>query len=97
MRSIDNAFYHSKTWARCRKAYAKSVGGLCENCKARGILKAGEIVHHKIPLTPERMGNEALMYGFENLELLCFECHNRIHKSKGRYVFDAEGNIISTE
>ena len=45
MRRIDNGFYQSKTWERCRNAYYKKAGGLCERCLSVGIVKAGVIVH----------------------------------------------------
>lgn len=98
MRSIDNKFYHSKTWEKCRNAYAQSVGGLCEDCLAKGIITAGVIVHHKIPLTPERMTDESIMYGFDNLRLLCLECHNKTHsKKRYRFTVDAQGRVTIIE
>lgn len=97
MRSIESEFYKSGAWQRCRRAYIKKVGGVCERCRALGLLTPGKIVHHRIPLTPERMADDSLLYGFDNLELLCADCHNKEHKSDRRYAFDAEGNIIYRE
>ena len=95
MRSIDNKFYKSKAWEACREAYAKKAGGLCEDCLEKGIYTPGVIVHHKIPLTPERMTDESLMYGFDNLRLLCIECHNKIHfkRKADRYDVDEMGRV----
>ena len=45
------AFYNSGDWDRVRKAYARSRGGLCELCLAKGIVHAGTVVHHRIPIT----------------------------------------------
>ena len=76
----------------------QSVGGLCEDCLAKGIITPGVIVHHKTPLTPERMTDERLMYGFDNLRLLCVECHNKVHSNKRyRYVVDDKGRVTITE
>ena len=46
-------FYSSDAWKQTRRAYRKSVGGLCERCRDRGEIRAGEIVHHIRHLTPE--------------------------------------------
>ena len=57
MKSFAKAFYKSKAWKECRAAYARRAGGLCERCLANGIYKAGEIVHHKIEITPENIND----------------------------------------
>lgn len=94
MKRLDNGFYQSKAWARCREAYIKSVGGLCETCKAKGIYRAGKIVHHKIHLTEENYTDPSIAYGFNNLVLVCHQCHEEIHKGKKRFFFDANGKIF---
>ena len=80
VRSIDRKFYESKTWRDCQAAYMKKAGYLCERCKARGIYEPARIVHHKVHLNNGNLGNPELMYGFDNLEALCLECHNKEHK-----------------
>ena len=55
MREFAKEFYKSKAWQRCRNGYAASMGGLCEDCLARGLYQPGEIVHHMIELTPENI------------------------------------------
>ena len=76
--------YRSAAWARCRTAYAKSVGGLCERCLARGLVSPGEEVHHKIKLTPENVDDPRIALNWENLELLCKACHIAEHRRKDR-------------
>lgn len=79
-------FYSSKAWQDCRNEYAKRRHYLCENCLRKGIYKPGEIVHHKIELDPINIENPEIALNFDNLELLCRECHaNRHEMSGGRW------------
>lgn len=94
MRRLDNGFYQSKAWEKCRRAYIKSVGGLCEKCKSMGIYSAGVIVHHIEPLTEENYMDESISLNPDNLMLLCRSCHEQIHKSKVRYYFNSDGDIV---
>jgi len=94
------AFYKSATWEHCRKSYMKYKGGLCERCLANGIISAGVIVHHKKYITPENISNPMITTDFNNLELLCIDCHNNEHhhgkKSKRfqkRFLVDENGGV----
>lgn len=49
----------------------------------RGIYKPGEIVHHKIELDPVTIERPEVALNFDNLELLCRECHARRHELSG--------------
>lgn len=98
-----NGFYVSKAWRRTRDAFFATKCGRCERCMEEvrtGVRKIediqpGLIVHHKVELTPDNIGDPAIALSFDNLELLCEEHHNRQHKAKPkRYSFDAKGNII---
>ena len=89
------AFYVTWTWRKCRAAFAKSKGNLCERCLKRGIYKPGAIVHHKINLTPETIKDPNVALSFDNLELLCRDCHALAHKPDKRYKVDELGRIIS--
>ena len=91
-------FYKSYAWQQCRDAYAKSVGGLCERCLQRGLYTPGEIVHHKIHLTPGNITDPKITTSFDNLCLLCRTCHEEIHKrprSFMRYTIDKDGRVIT--
>lgn len=93
-------FYRSKIWTKTRDSYAQSVGELCERCLASGIYTPGKIVHHKIHLNDAGLRDPAIALSFDNLELLCQDCHNKEHHSTKpgrRYEFDANGNLIKTE
>lgn len=90
------AFYKSAAWEKCRAGYISYVGGLCERCLAKGYYNAGVIVHHKIHLTPDNIEIPEITLSYNNLELLCLECHNREHfkgKFERRYIVDALGHI----
>ena len=65
-----------------------------EVCKAKGIYTAGEIVHHKIHLTPQNISNPDVSLAWDNLQLLCRECHAEAHtQSERRYSVDELGRV----
>lgn len=94
MRSIDNDFYRSVEWERCREAYLQKVNHFCERCKAKGIYEPAKIVHHKIYLNKENVTDPSVSLNFDNLEALCQDCHNQEHfKQERRYQIDEDGNL----
>lgn len=112
MRSIDSSFYKTTRWKQTRKMYALSKYCICERC-GKPIYLSGVndylpkekrlkgIVHHKEYLNETNYMNDEIAYGFDNLELLCFNCHQTEHFStdilrKG-YTFDEEGNLVSSK
>lgn len=95
MKDFAKEFYNSPAWKRTRESYRQYRGGLCEVCYADGIVKAGEIVHHKIELTPENITNVDIALGFDNLQLVCRECHAKAHdRRQRRYKLDELGRVI---
>ena len=94
MTDEQKKFYKSNEWERCRQAYISSVGGLCERCRANGVINPGYIVHHKEYITPENFTDPAVSLSFDNLEYVCLQCHNQIHfKRKRRYEVRADGSV----
>lgn len=89
-------FYKSKAWQDCRQAYIIYRYGLCERCG-----RPGDIVHHKIHLNPSNINDPSITLNFDNLELLCQDCHNRAHSTKMPVavglMFDEDGNLIQAE
>lgn len=79
MNGFARSFYMSNEWITCRRAYAKSMGHLCERCAAAGFAVPGTEVHHKIRLTPENISDPAISLSWDNLELLCKDCHLKEH------------------
>lgn len=98
MRSVDQTFYHTQEWKKCRESYAKSKKYLCENCLVNGRYTPGVIVHHIKPLNRQNIHNPEISLAFANLQLLCRKCHNQEHSSKKkgiRYEIDeATGAVI---
>ena len=80
MKEYAKAFYKSQAWKKCRAAYAKSRGGLCERCLAKGLYNPGRIVHHKIYISPENIGDPDVTLNWNNLELVCRACHDEEHE-----------------
>ena len=96
-KSYAKQFYSSKAWQDCRNGYARSVSYLCENCLRRGVYRLGEIVHHRIEIDPVTINNPEVALNWNNLELLCRECHAEAHdgrKKDRRYIIGADGKII---
>ena len=94
MKPYAEKFYSSKAWQRCRRDYKKYAGGLCERCLAKGIIKTGEIVHHRIYINNQNITDPKILLEFDNLELLCRECHQEEHTiKKRRYRVDELGRI----
>lgn len=97
-REFATSFYSSVVWQACRAAYLEHVGGLCEDCLARGIYTPAEIVHHITPLTPENIKDAHVALGFDNLRALCRECHARAHGAKQkRFTLDELGRVSPRE
>lgn len=95
MQDYAKQFYRSKVWQHCRDGYARSVGGLCEECLRRGLYHAGEIVHHKQPITPANIHDPAITLSWDNLELVCRDCHSALHRHRQRrYRVDKLGRVI---
>lgn len=91
-------FYKSKVWQGCRAAYMKKVGGLCERCLKKGLIVPAVVVHHRIRLTQDTVNDPKISTNFENLEALCWSCHEKEHKGKQRrYQTDAQGHVVGID
>lgn len=98
MKDFTERFYNHAPWMKLRDSYIADRmaidGGMCERCRE----KLGYIVHHKIELTPENIGNPEISLNKDLLEYVCLECHNREHDvfqpAERRVLFDDDGNVI---
>ena len=89
------SFYGTQAWKACRDAYRKQARGLCELCLKEGRFTAGEIVHHKTPLTAETVNNPDIALNFDNLMLVCRDHHAQLHDAKERrFKIDELGHVI---
>jgi 5-methylcytosine-specific restriction protein A len=96
-KEFSKSFYNSKTWHNCRAGYIKSVFGLCEDCRDRGIVRPGYEVHHTIELTPDNINNPEISLNWEYLRYLCHGCHNRINSTEvvgEGLMFDSMGQLV---
>lgn len=98
-REVSQPFYNSQAWRKCRAAYIKSVGGLCERCLADGVIRQGYIVHHKQYITEQTINDPDVTLNWDNLEYLCFDCHQKEHFGSAEvleqgYHFDSSGQLV---
>lgn len=86
-------FYKSWAWRKCANGYRTSKGGLCERCLKKGLIVPGDEVHHKIRLTPENLKDPTIALNWDNLELLCKNCHLEEHRPV-RWRVDPAGHVM---
>ena len=92
MKQFAHDFYKSSVWMKCAKAYRVEKNNLCERCLEKGLIVPGAEVHHKIKLTPENINDPAIALNWDNLELLCKDCHMQEHRPQ-RWRADETGHI----
>lgn len=94
-KEFAKSFYNSRAWKMCKDGYIKSRYGLCERCE-----KPGDIVHHKVLLTPENINNHDVSLNWEHLEYLCIDCHNKEHMGnheeiiRDGLIFNNNGELV---
>jgi len=95
MRDFAKDFYQSRAWKETRLAYAASVGWLCEDCVAKGLYVPGKVVHHITPLTPDNIHDPSVSLNWQNLKLVCQDCHAMEHRKNSgkRYKIFSDGTI----
>jgi 5-methylcytosine-specific restriction enzyme A len=82
-RETMTAFYSSIEWKRCREGYKKYRRYICERC---GNTSKKMIVHHKIHLDEDKILCPDVALDWNNLELLCIECHNKEHFKEDKMI-----------
>lgn len=93
-RGQQSQFYKTGAWVNCRNNYLKSVGGLCERCKAKGLIVPAEIVHHKIHLNASNITDPTITLNPKNLEALCRVHHAEEHGTVKRFEVMADGTVV---
>ena len=86
-------FYNSAQWKRCREAYKKSKGYLCEECWKQGIITPATEVHHIIKLTENNVNDPSVSLNTANLMALCEDCHDKKHRKYRRFTVDEWGRV----
>jgi len=78
----------------------EAKGNMCERCLKRGIIETGAKdrpleVHHKVPLTEENLRDPNITLSWDNLELLCKDCHDQERERKTkRWSIGPDGRVI---
>ena len=94
-RGSQAQFYKTAAWVNCRNGYLKSVGGLCEKCKAKGLIVPAEIIHHKIHLNADNINDPSITLNPMNLEALCRQCHGEAHGNVKRFDVLPNGEVVA--
>jgi len=88
-----SSFYWSKQWRKTSQLYMQNQHGICERCGG-----LAHIIHHREYLSPANVNNLDIALGWDNLEALCFECHNKEHKGGAvtaqGLIFNELGDIV---
>ena len=76
---------NDRRWKLLRAEVFQRAGGLCELCKAEGIITPGVDVHHIKPVEQAKTvegpdGMRARCYDPDNCQLLCVACHIKVHQ-----------------
>lgn len=75
---LRRQFYNSSKWQKLRKTFFVEHP-LCDECLKKGIIKAGESVHHlKSPFKDGKINWEVGL-DYDNLRTLCAVCHEEEH------------------
>ena len=80
-----DTFYKSRKWesliAQIKIERANEQGlVICEHCRKPIIKKYDCIAHHEIELTEENVNDYSISLNPDNIKLIHFRCHNRIHE-----------------
>ena len=93
MKEYAEKFYKSKRWQNVRALIWSRDRGLCQRCYKKGIIKAGDTVHHITELNPQNIYDENVSLNPNNLITLCRDCHAAVHKREKRYTVDELGRV----
>ena len=96
-RNKQTKFYNSSQWRKVRNVMISKSHGICSSC-GKPFNSRDLIVHHVIHLNESNINNPDIALNQDNLEVLCWDCHNSKHaknEDMNRDMkFDADGNIV---
>ncbi len=79
------AFYKSEAWRSLRRALIQERGTVCPVCHRDYMADTSKLIaHHIQELTPETVTDSSIALNPSNVELICFDCHNKAHKRYGQ-------------
>lgn len=73
-----DALYNTARWRKLRVVILKRDYYLCQECKRRGLVAKGNIVHH----ITEAREDLSKFWNEDNLETICQACHNAEHPDR---------------
>ena len=84
MNHTQKSFYKSKQWLAFRKVIIErdtDADGYvhCAMCGKPILKKYDLIIHHKAELSDANVNDAMISLNPDNVECVCFSCHNRIH------------------
>ena len=92
-REFSRRFYRSKLWRAARGLALRRDLYTCRDCGGRATE-----VHHKNAITAENINDSNITLNLDNLESLCWQCHDKRTKGSGdvgdEYRFDDQGQVI---
>lgn len=75
--------YCSKVWQDFRFNLILERGPKCQRCGKIMLDTSKLIGHHKIILTAQNINDPNITLNKKNVELICFDCHNKEHRRYG--------------
>ena len=80
---FSRGIYVSKEWRDLRFNLIIERGPVCQHCSKVVTDTSKLIGHHKIALLPANINNLDVVLNKNNIDLICFNCHNAVHKRYG--------------
>ena len=81
--AILQTFYASRAWTSLRMLLINERGNRCERCHKVIARSVDLIGHHKIELTPENVRDSSISLNPSNIEIICYDCHQKEHSRFG--------------
>lgn len=82
-KGISKQFYASKEWRQLRDSLIIKRNMTCEKCNGHFIDTSNLIGHHKEELNENNINNPDVTLNEDNIEIICFDCHNKEHRRFG--------------
>lgn len=92
-------FYISNPWKELSYKSKIASGGKCARC-GKMIADTSKLIgHHKIKLTEQNVNDPTIALNPANVEVICFDCHNKEHErfgyQKSKQVYIIHGSPLS--
>lgn len=87
--------YNSQAWKDLRRAVIAARGSRCQLCGRLVTDDSQLVVHHVKELTPENIGDPNVAMNPDNLQVICRNCHDIIHRRyKAEGIADRQVYIV---